>query len=227
MKFKGIIVLSLFLIVLGSGCIISPDPPQPNIKECSDITDINDRDLCYMKQAIEKKDATQCQSITNPDMKTGCPTWVNEYDDYDKWYTYYFETIITPGIPGCNKIEDTNEKDLCYMKEAIEEQDTKYCEKLINPDLIEGCPTWVSEYDNYDNWHYDIYEAYACVPSPETGNADLCYMEHAITSGQTKYCDYLENPDLIQGCPIWVNEYDKYSDWFEFYIETYAPIGNP
>ena len=89
MEYKRILVLSLFLVVFGSGWY-----PQETQNDCSKALNANDRGLCYMKNAIEKNNAEECAFIVNPDLKESWLTWVDKYDSYDEWHTCYYETTI-------------------------------------------------------------------------------------------------------------------------------------
>ncbi len=187
--------------------------------------EICELDLTTMHNAItysgsdnptyEEKVAYWCPQIYNPDLRKGCPTFLKEYTNYIKWLDDYYGITLT-----------TQEIDLYYMKMAFD-YDKQYCGKISNPELRVNCPVWIKQYSNYDEWYFEYYEFTLCPSSPETNQTDLCYMQKAINNHQVGYCKYLTNPDLITGCPTWVQQYNNYDEWYKYYFETLINPPNP
>lgn len=149
-------LIALFFLV--SGCITQPGPI---VRDCPDIQDTGDRDLCFMKKAIEEYNINYCNEISYQELKEGCPVWAEEYDSYSAWHTYYIETPAEftgcPPSPG---------GDFCRMERAIENNDVTYCNAMVDQDLSQGCPLWITEYDNYDNWYAFYVEGFYEIQNP-------------------------------------------------------------
>ncbi len=70
---------------------------------CTQVV-LEKQEVCYLElktiyHAITGRENSYCNSLTNPEWKNACPTWVSQYSNYNDWYAYYFEGVSVPSKP--------------------------------------------------------------------------------------------------------------------------------
>jgi hypothetical protein len=94
---------SYFLAVVDPKPFVPPDDPvldkaglcdSPSLEttksECLDM-------LNNIYLAITNSDVAYCNNVPDSDLKNACVMGVEQFDDYDSWYEYYFLTTLEPG----------------------------------------------------------------------------------------------------------------------------------
>ena len=110
-KSQLVICFCLFLLI---GCT--------SLEDCGRIIDENQRDFCYKKVAVSRKDEKICEKIKSGSFRDEC----------------YSKIAIESKKPDlCEKVENTNNKDSCYLFQK--DKTKELCRNIKHNNLQKKC----------------------------------------------------------------------------------------
>lgn len=151
------------------------------LKECEDASSMSsygasDRDLCYYELALERENVSLCRKVRNT----------------DSWYEYTAAqcgadlAVYLGDVSLCDELTLTSKYD-CYSEVAQELEDPTVCEKITFDSKKDDCLYTYVTYNYYyiDDW--SICDSF----SDKSSEANYCYTQAAIYSGDVGYCDMI------------------------------------
>ena len=90
----------------------------------------------------------------------------------------------------CTYIDNTEIKDECYNRIAINTKDVSLCEKIIEKDKQQMCKAFVTKDEKF------------CNNIKENNNKDLCYHNIAVISDKSSLCNKISNENRLILCKI-------------------------
>lgn len=214
-----VIVAMLLALVIGIGIryYLNPQEPAPENKiidttsNCGNISDIQEREQCYIELAVDKKDITICDKFLSGSPKmTGCyfQTIVKNKDlqvnvcsiAQDKNDCYATFANINNDISLCDNLSDALLKDRCYQVMLIDNKDYNACNKVNvqNKNLIPICYAYVAI--NNDDLK---------ICDRDSNLRDACYAVVAFTKKDLKICENIEDISLKGQCQVEIKELMK------------------
>lgn len=142
-----------------------------NVDKCGEMSDDGQKDLCVKLLAIKLKNNQLCDKIANKDVAEGCKDRVNfeiatQNKDLELCKAIKEDNLNSSCVinvifqnqyneQDCEKIEDSNQKDLCLShvlyEEATAKNDISLCQKIPGEDNNSECShSIISKYDNLD-----------------------------------------------------------------------------
>jgi|SRR3989344_1132417 len=154
-KFLGAIIFIIaILLLINFGLfgiryyLIQPT----NLQDCLQISNIAERDSCYIKAPNYSNDVLICDAITSAPLKKGCYvdtarktkdiSMCSHIEDYiTRDYSCYGEiAALTKNASICELINDSTRVNSCYSGIAVWNTDLSFCEKITSGDSQkEGC----------------------------------------------------------------------------------------
>ena len=105
------------------GTIVTPN--VRTLAECEELTDINEKEECYLEVAvIGTVDINLCEKITDDNLRESCYEGVGQQ---------------TKDISICEKILSNSSKQSCYVNVAREIEDVSVCEEVSEDVYRDAC----------------------------------------------------------------------------------------
>lgn len=202
-QYQKIIFVVVFLVMVTIAVIIFSITKAPKeeitTKECKDIINLNEKNICFLKLAKEKNDMSYCEQISkapNDILYYDCVGNVWEKEDCR------YEKLVGNDYDGCIKekaIKDNN-PDLCYS--IVAEQLTQDCRDYFILKDIDFCKRGES---------YDIYcikrAAFLLDDCPLIKEKlginvadDSCWMNQAIKENDVSFCNNIKDDSVWPMC---------------------------
>ncbi len=174
--------------------------------ECKSCPSTSSRDLCY-SLLTENTDQVFCSRITLPRYQRDC-------------YTYLAVREHNPNL--CKPIEDSYLRDECYREYAKETGDVSSCSKQFVESWVDSCyrdaayangkPQLCNQISRSRNRYlcYSVifesasYTLSDCEEIVYPAWRDRCIKFLAFNTGNSSYCEYVNDPDDRKRCYVWV-----------------------
>jgi hypothetical protein len=191
-----------------------------DIKKCEELSDINDKNLCYKYVALKVLQTGICEKVTDNKIKGDCVNEVyfalcksqKNISSYEKISDNNLKQACRDYIiAGDNSLEDCEKlsigfKDACinnyYFNQAFEKKDISYCQKLPNE-------AWEECFREILNENEDLNLCKQMAGDAQNLCNNIIGYKLAIDKIDAKYCQYIIDDTKRNDC---IKEVDNVSD---------------
>ena len=159
------------------------------VTECDEKQDIIEKDLCYFNLALDNVDDSFCDKISG--------TQPNEsaiIGGVKKDSCYILISIENPeDLAICEKIQNTEDKELCYRRVAVKKKDPSIC------DLIQRDPNPIKE-KCFMDVAIEKKDVSICNKNQVQIWKNLCFTGVAIAKKDSSICDLISDEEAKDTC---------------------------